>query len=65
MTFFWKQSEKGISDVQIEQKLNDTDPFEGWIISDPIDDRGSTFISYAYKTNSEEAFKKIKFVKVK
>jgi len=61
---FLEAVRKDISDVQIEQKLNDTDPFEGWIISDPIDDRGSTFISYAYKTNSEEeAFKKLSLLK--
>ncbi|AGO10045.1 AaceriAAR055Wp [[Ashbya] aceris (nom. inval.)] len=30
------------------------DPFEGWIASDPITDRSSTFIAYAAHANSEE-----------
>ncbi|AAS50420.1 AAR055Wp [Eremothecium gossypii ATCC 10895] len=30
------------------------DPFDGWIASDPITDRSSTFIAYAAHVNSEE-----------
>ncbi|KAL2710269.1 RWD domain-containing protein [Kluyveromyces marxianus] len=36
------------------------DPFEGWIASDPITDRKSTFIAFATKADSEEeAFTKL------
>lgn len=40
------------------------DPFEGWIASDPITDRGSTFMAFATHVNSEEeAFKKLDMIK--
>lgn len=40
------------------------DPFEGWIASEPITDRRSTFIAYATHVNSEdEAFQKLEQIK--
>lgn len=57
----------GISELKLDDSIEgieNIDPFEGWIVSDPIEDRGSTFISYAYPTNNEaEAFKKLILLK--
>lgn len=40
------------------------DPFEGWIASEPIIDRRSTFVAYATHVNSEdEAFQKLEQIK--
>ncbi|XBW38105.1 hypothetical protein QEN19_003699 [Hanseniaspora menglaensis] len=46
---------------EIEEKLKkinliiqNDEPLMGWIQSEPIEDRGSTFIAYAYKTDNEE-----------
>ena len=57
----------GISKLKLDaskEEIENIDPFKGSIISDPIEDRGSTFISYAYPTNNEtEAFKKLILLK--
>lgn len=51
------------SSVTQERNLQpsiDTDPFANWSVSEPITDRGSTFIGYATRVNSEEeAFAKL------
>lgn len=46
---------------QIEEKLEkmkliiqDDEPLKGWIQSEPIEDRGSIFVAYAYPTDDEE-----------
>lgn len=53
-----------ISDLGLQPNLKNVDPFEGWIVSAPIEDRGSTFISYAYGTNCpDEAFRKFGLLK--
>ncbi|KAL6938873.1 hypothetical protein ACO0OL_000494 [Hanseniaspora opuntiae] len=53
-----------ISDLDLHSSLQNIDPFEGWIVSVPIEDRGSTFISYAYGTKSpDEAFRKLDLLK--
>lgn len=39
-------------------------PFEGWEMSDPITDRGSTFVAFAARVSSEEeAFEKLELLK--
>lgn len=49
--------------VGIDQKVP-CDPFEGWVASDPITDRGSTFMAFATHVNSEEeAFKKLDVIR--
>ncbi|CCD26614.1 Yih1p NDAI_0I00450 [Naumovozyma dairenensis CBS 421] len=50
---------------QPEQSSIPTDPFEGWTASDPITDRGSTFIAFAAKVDSEDdAFMKLQQLKM-
>ncbi|CCC70030.1 hypothetical protein NCAS_0D04490 [Naumovozyma castellii] len=43
-----------VTNEQTNQELIQIDPFEGWVSSDPITDRGSTFMAFAAKVNSEE-----------
>lgn len=51
-------------DEQATEKMIPTDPFEGWVASDPITDRGSTFIAFAaHVTSEEEAFAKLDLLK--
>ncbi|KAL3234592.1 Uncharacterized protein RNJ44_03354 [Nakaseomyces bracarensis] len=41
------------------------DPFEGWTASDPISDRGSTFMAFAaHATSEEEAFQMLDHLKM-
>lgn len=43
---------------QLTQPIPDKDVFAGWVISDPVIDRGSTFIAYAREVHSvDEAVK--------
>lgn len=52
-----------VDETPVEQ-LIPTDPFEGWVASDPITDRGSTFIAFAtHTTSEEEAFAKLEQIK--
>lgn len=43
-----------VEDVNEEITVPLINPFEGWTISEPIYDRGSTFVGYATSTNIEE-----------
>lgn len=50
--------------AQDAQDLVPLDPFEGWFASDPITDRGSTFMAFATHVSSEEdAFEKLDKIK--
>mgnify|MGYP003365401676 FL=1 len=45
---------------QDTKELIPIDPFEGWVASDPITDRGSTFMAFAtHVTSEEDAFTKL------
>lgn len=49
--------------IDIDERVP-SDPFEGWIASDPITDRGSTFMAFATHVNSEEeAFRKLDMIR--
>ena len=39
---------------KINLKIQNDEPLQGWIQSEPIDDRGSIFVAYAYSTDNEE-----------
>lgn len=46
------------------EQLVPSDPFEGWVASDPITDRGSTFMAFAtHVTSEEDAFAKLDLIK--
>ncbi|AET37844.1 Yih1p Ecym_2091 [Eremothecium cymbalariae DBVPG len=60
--------EQAIEDKEPENNEDQTelhlDPFAGWIQSEPVTDRASTFIAFAAHVNSEEeAFKKLDLLK--
>lgn len=46
------------------EELVPSDPFEGWVASEPITDRGSTFMAFAtHVTSEEDAFAKLDLIK--
>ncbi|CAI4298886.1 AIS_collapsed_G0006020.mRNA.1.CDS.1 [Saccharomyces cerevisiae] len=48
----------------VQQSDIPTDPFEGWTASDPITDRGSTFMAFAaHVTSEEQAFAMLDLLK--
>lgn len=47
-----------------EEPMVPTDPFENWFVSKPITDRGSTFMGFATRVDSEkEAFERLELLK--
>ncbi|SMN18356.1 similar to Saccharomyces cerevisiae YCR059C YIH1 Protein that inhibits activation of Gcn2p [Maudiozyma saulgeensis] len=56
--------EDSTSKQQDLKELVPIDPFEGWFASDPITDRGSTFMAFAtHITSEEDAFMKLDILK--
>lgn len=60
--------EQGENDMDIEsdntEEMIPIDPFEGWFASEPITDRGSTFMAFAtHVTSEEDAFTKLEQLK--
>ncbi|UCS22427.1 uncharacterized protein HLK63_K09031 [Nakaseomyces glabratus] len=49
-----EESSMDAAEVVDNSALVSVDPFEGWTASDPISDRGSTFMAFAAHVNSEE-----------
>ncbi|CCK72038.1 Yih1p KNAG_0I02530 [Huiozyma naganishii CBS 8797] len=56
-------SVQDLGTISMDQLIPDN-PFEGWYASEPISDRGSTFMAFATHINSEEeAFQKFDIIK--